>query len=271
MNYSSVSRDSISPQAAKETGQAVPGAGWSKADLHMHTTYSDGLMTPQEVIDIVAKRGEMQVIAVTDHDTAEGAFVSQAYAQKQYPHLEVIVGQEVTTGEGDVLGLFLHSTLPTFDTAAEAIDAIHAQAGLAVAAHPFVRVFGVDSVGHAIAHLDFDAVEVRHGCPLSIPSNMWAGWINRRGQQLPELGSSDSHIPYSVGQSYTWFPGRTSSDLRRAIEAGHVRVGGTTWTLLSMLRKLPVIFERGWASYSPETKEAYHYKEEREKQMVRTL
>lgn len=236
----------------------------------MHTTYSDGLMTPHELIDIVVERGDMQVIAVTDHDTAEGAIVSREYAQRTYPELHVVLGQEVTTGDGDVLGLFIQSTLPTFDTAAEAIDAIHAQNGLAIAAHPFVTALGVDSVGHAITTLPFDGVEVRHGCPLSIPSNMWAGWVNRRNQQLPELGSSDSHIPYTVGQAFTWFPGHTGLDLRRAVAHGRVRVGGSTWTLPNMLRKLPVIFERGWASYSPETKKAYHYKEEPKKQMVRT-
>ena len=63
----------------------------------------------------------------TDHDTAEGALVARSYAQRNALSLDVIVGQEVSTGEGDVVGLFLSATLPAYDTAAEAIDAIRAQ------------------------------------------------------------------------------------------------------------------------------------------------
>jgi predicted metal-dependent phosphoesterase TrpH len=220
---------------------------WGKAELHLHTTFSDGLMTPAETIAIIAERGSVNVVAITDHDTAEGAFVAREFARQHHPQLDVIIGQEVSTGEGDVVGLFLKSTLPTFDTAAEAIDAIHQQNGLAIAVHPFVFFLGMSSVGNAIRYLPFDGVEVRHGCPLSIPSNIWASVVNYFGPRLPALGSSDSHIPFTVGQAFTWFPGVNSADLRRAIETGQVRPGGTTWKILAMLRKLPVLHERSWS------------------------
>src|SRR5262245_25503666 len=87
---------------------------WSKADLHLHTTYSDGYMTPAETVEIIATQTPLKVIAITDHDTTEGAFLAQEYARQYYPHLEVIIGQEVTTGEGDIIGLYLQSTLPRF-------------------------------------------------------------------------------------------------------------------------------------------------------------
>ncbi len=83
---------------------------YSKADTHIHTTYSDGLMTPEETVDIVVAQTDLQVIAITDYNTAEVAFVARHHA----PQLEVIIGQEVSTGEGDVVGLFLNSTLPSF-------------------------------------------------------------------------------------------------------------------------------------------------------------
>jgi hypothetical protein len=243
---------------------------WSKADLHLHTTYSDGLMTPAETIDIIAKRANVHVVAITDHDTAEGAFIAREYARSHYPQLDVIIGQEVSTGEGDVLGLYLRSSLPIFDTAAEAIHAIHKQGGLAVAAHPFVGGFGVDSVRRAIAHLPFDAIEVRHGCPLSIPSNWWAGFTNRFGQRLPELGGSDSHIPFTVGEPFTWFPGVDGQDLRQAIRYNRVRPGGTPWSITSMVRKVPVLMERGWASYSHDEKKVVQSAQEHEGQLVHT-
>ena len=222
---------------------------YSKADTHMHTTYSDGLMSPQETIDIIAAQTDLRVIAITDHDTAAGSLVAQAYARHHAPQLEVIIGQEVYTPEGDVVGLFLRSTLPTFDTAAEAIAAIHAQGGLAVAVHPFSRWATFNNmigVGSKIFSLPFDAVEVRNGFPSNIFSNPLTTWLNRhRGQRLPELGGSDSHVPFTVGQPFTWFPGETAADLRQAIETGSVQAGGSLWTPLSLARLIPVLFKRG--------------------------
>jgi len=229
--------------------------GWGKADLHLHTTHSDGYMSPVETIDIIAELAIVQVIAITDHDTTEGAFVAREYARRHHPQLGVIVGQEVTTGQGDVVGLFLQASLPHFATAAAAIEAIHQQDGLAVAVHPYVFGWGMESVNHAILHLPFDAVEVRHGCPLSLPSNVLAKVVNNFGQRLPELGNSDSHIPYSTGQAFTWFPGHSSEDLRQAIQANTVRPGGSLWTIKSLLRNWTVISERDWSKYEAPAKQ----------------
>ncbi len=217
---------------------------WSKADLHIHTSFSDGFMTPAETIDIIAATGQVTVIAITDHDTTAGAVLAREYALRHFPNLEVIVGQEITTGDGDVVGLFLQTELPQFATAMEAIEAVHRQDGLAVAVHPFVFGAGMSSVNTAILRLPFDAVEVRHGCPLSIPGNFLAGLVNHFGQRLPTLGNSDSHIPYTVGQAFTWFPGLSAADLYQAILTDQVYPGGTTWKIGSMLRKIPVLFNR---------------------------
>lgn len=222
---------------------------WHKADLHMHTTYSDGLMSPAEVVDIVHEQTDLKVIAITDHDTAAGAFEAREYAQRHYPELEVIIGQELTTGQGDVLGLFLQSTLPAFRTAAGAIEAIHEQGGLAIAAHPFTFGFGTESVNFAILREPFDAVEIRNGCPWCIPGNLFTTLLNRFKAKRPAVACSDSHIPYSVGQAFTWFPGSTAEDLRQAIQTNKIRPAGTTWTLLTLLRLAAVITERGWPSY----------------------
>lgn len=225
---------------------------WSKADLHLHTTYSDGLMTPEETVDLIAQETPLRVIAITDHDTIEGALVAREYASLCQPRLEVIIGQEVTTGQGDVLGLYLHSTLPQFPTAAAAIEAIHQQGGLAVAAHPFVFGGGTQSLYFTFLHLPFDAVEARHGCPLSLVANFGAHLLNWFGPRFPELGNSDSHIPYTAGQAFTWFRGHSSADLRQAIINGSVRPGGTTWKLVSMWQSLRVIAERGWPTLPSE-------------------
>lgn len=222
---------------------------FSKADTHIHTTYSDGLMSPEETIDYVAAHTQMSVIAITDHDTAEGAIAARMYAQAHAPHLDIIIGQEVSTGDGDVVGLFLKSTLPQFETAAGAIAAIHAQGGLAVAVHPFCRWHtfnNMPGIGSKIFHLPLDAVEIRNGFPLNIPVNLLTEWLNRvKGQNLPALGGSDSHVPFTVGQPFTWFAGQSAADFYRSVKTGQVRAGGLGWKPLSVARLLPVLLQRG--------------------------
>jgi predicted metal-dependent phosphoesterase TrpH len=161
----------------------------------------------------------------------------------------VIIGQEVTTDEGDVVGLFLQSTLPPFKTAAEAVKAIHRQGGLAVAVHPFSRWTSFNKmkgVGSKIFELPFDGVEICNGFVTNLISNPLATWLNRyRGQGLPEFGGSDSHVPFTVGQPCTRFPGRSAADFRQAVLAGQVRAEGMVWSFTSILRLIPVLFERG--------------------------
>lgn len=222
---------------------------FSKADTHIHTRFSDGLMSPEETVEIIARQTDVRVIAITDHNTAEGAFVAQAHAQRCGLPLEVIIGQEFSTMDGDVVGLFLKSTLPKYKTAAEAIQAIHGQDGLAVAVHPFSRwstLNNMRGLGVKIFDLPLDGVEVRNGFPTNFLSNPLSAWLNRhRGQNLAELGGSDSHAPFTVGQSFTWFEGQTAADLRWAIESRTTRAAGTLWTPTSLARVIPVLLKQG--------------------------
>lgn len=212
---------------------------YSKADTHMHTTYSDGLADPATMVDYIAEATDLAVIAVTDHDTAEGGLAAREHALRRGYRLQVIVGQEVTTLEGDVVGLFVHTTLPAYRTAREAIDAIHAQGGLAVAVHPYSAwntANHMTGVGRLIHTLPLDGVEVRNGFPSNVFANPFATWQNRRGQGLSELGGSDSHAPYTVGQAFTSFPGETAEDLRQAIQQRSTHADGSLWRLTSLVR-----------------------------------
>ena len=222
---------------------------YSKADPHIHTTSSDGLMSPEATVEMIAAETDLRVIAITDHDTTEGAFMAQAYASRHRLPLEVVIGQECSTREGDVVGLFLKSIVPPFKTTTEVIEAIHAQGGLAVAVHPFSRwstLNNMRGLGPKIFDLPLDAVEARNGFPANILSNPLTAWFNRYlGQNLPELGGSDSHVPFTAGQAFTWFPGHSATDLRRAIESGAVRASGPLWTPRSMVRIIPVLLKQG--------------------------
>ena len=53
----------------------------NKADIHIHTTYSDGLMTPEEAVEYAATETELCVIAITDHDTIAGGVAARAFPE----------------------------------------------------------------------------------------------------------------------------------------------------------------------------------------------
>lgn len=116
---------------------------WSKADLHVHTTHSDGHAGVEEVLEHAARRTDLRVIAITDHDIIDGALEARALAQEY--GIEVVVGEEVSTADGELLALFVERRVPPGRPAAETIAAVHEQGGLAVAAHPYHRL--VPSMG----------------------------------------------------------------------------------------------------------------------------
>ena len=78
---------------------------WSKADLHIHSNHSDGLASIPEIMEYVQHRTDLSVIAITDHNTIEGALFAQSLAELY--DFEVVVGTEVSSSEGHILGLFL--------------------------------------------------------------------------------------------------------------------------------------------------------------------
>jgi predicted metal-dependent phosphoesterase TrpH len=202
------------------TPMVAPG----RADLHMHTTASDGWPTPQELVDHAARRASLSVIAVTDHDTIEGALRAREHAAKR-ARLHVIVGEEVSSRDGHIVALFLERRIRPGMSAAATVHAIHDQGGLAIAVHPFwrtervARTGRVHGVGWLAAELDFDGIEVENATPGFYVFNQLAHRLNL-GLGAAELGSSDAHILDAVGRAYTEFEGKTPEALRAAIESG---------------------------------------------------
>jgi predicted metal-dependent phosphoesterase TrpH len=190
----------------------------------MHTTVSDGWPTPQELVDHAARRAKLDVIAVTDHDTIEGALRARDHAARR-ARFHVIVGEEVSSRDGHIVALFLERRVRPGMSAAATLDAIHDQGGLAVAVHPFwrtqrrIRSGPVHGVGWLAAELDFDAIEVENATPGFYLVNQLAHRLNL-GLGAAELGSSDAHILDAVGRAFTEFPGKNPEALRAAIEAG---------------------------------------------------
>lgn len=157
--------------------------------IHTHTHYShDSNVTPRELVEYARNRG-FDRVAVTDHDEVDGALE----AARIDPEL-IIVGEEISSREGHILGLFLTERIPPGLPARETIAAIHDQGGVAFAAHPFV-VLCDNSLGGAT----HDLVDLLDGVEgFNAQNPLW--WQDRRAQRfandhnLPMLVGMDAHV-----------------------------------------------------------------------------
>jgi hypothetical protein len=196
-----------------------------RADLHVHTLYSDGGQSPEAVVRAAA--GRLDVVAITDHDRVAGALRARDYA-REHPELgvDVVIGEEVSTLNGHLLALYLEEHVPPGLTAQESIRRIHGQGGLAVAAHPFHPLRGVArghrSLGRMIPDLALDAIEV-------------VKWM------LPVTAGSDAHDVWYLGSAFTVFPGDDAASLRHALEGGRTRARVEwSWTPSKMPRHVHI-------------------------------
>lgn len=203
-----------------------PGAAYAFVDLHCHTAASfDSLASPSAVARAAASRG-LTHLAITDHGTLDGALEARATAP---PDLAILVGQEIRTTDGDLIGVFLREAVPAGLSPVEAIAAVREQGGLVGIAHPFDRFRG--SLGRGDARLalasEVDWIE-------SWNARIVVGDGNVRASELaaaagvPGVAVSDAHTTVEVGVASTRLAGDPSTpDGLRAALAGdrHLTLG----------------------------------------------
>ncbi len=220
-------------EAGHDTAYARGERG--QADLHMHTHYSDGTGSVEDVLAFAQHHTSLDVIAITDHDTIEGALRARDLVAKGGYRFEVIVGEEISTREGHLLALFLRERIAPDQSIERSIELVHEQGGLAIVAHPFNRVFR-HSVQRSVMnrllrqpHLHPDGIETLNGSFAGIGSSRIAMALARTVYPWAETGGSDAHTPTAVGCARTLFSGRSAADLRTALERRQTSPIGTFW------------------------------------------
>jgi predicted metal-dependent phosphoesterase TrpH len=221
------------------------GGVFSRADLHVHSHWSDGAQAPESIV-LAAARRRLDVLAITDHDEIRGALRARDFAAA-HPTLDidVVVGEEISTLNGHLLGLWLSERVPPGLSAVRTIELIHAQGGLAVAAHPFHPIRGAArghrSLGALVPDLPLDGLEVVNNA--GVFSALYDAWAALRNVEwmLPVTGGSDAHDIWYLGSGVTRFPGRGAADLRAALEEGRTRAHvAWSWTAAKMPRHLHI-------------------------------
>ena len=199
---------------------------WGKADLHIHSNHSDGTATIPQIMEYVQNRTDLDVIAITDHNTIEGALFAQELSE--YYDFDVIVGEEVSSSEGHIIGLFLTEHVPAGMSPADTISAIEAQGGIAIIAHPFSSQgvfgpFGRNLFASAVNDWAFHALEIYNSLPFLVWANGVAAKMFAGGHGIAATGGSDAHFIEAIGKGFTRFRGTTAPDVKASILALETR------------------------------------------------
>jgi predicted metal-dependent phosphoesterase TrpH len=170
------------------------------ADFHVHSSSSrDGNIDPARLVETAVARG-LSAIAICDHGEIAGALEARRHAEKIAAPLLVIVGEEMRTTEGEIIGLFLSERIEQKLTPEETVSAIQAQGGLVYVPHPFDRMRTSPIQPGALERIsaDVDLVEIFNARNLMHADNEEAAtWALERG--VPALAGSDAHTLGEIG------------------------------------------------------------------------
>lgn len=222
-----------------------------KIDLHLHTEASfDCVVRPPALLERLVATG-VTVQAVTDHNEVWAAQRLQALADERRrtdPRTpQVIVGEEVSTREGELIGLFLCELVPRDLSPEETVARIKEQGGLVLLPHGFDPLKKKRLTPEALARIapQIDIVET-FNARISRPRWNRAGtaWADLRG--LPKSAGSDAHTLADVGDAWVETPVTdvgTPAGLLEALRSGTV-MGKWTHPLLAFAYK---VYDSGFA------------------------
>ncbi len=186
-------RRPLPPHSALET---VRSQDTILADLHMHTNFSADCATTAAELLAACEESGLEAIAITDHNTIAGALEVSRLAPKD---ICVIVGSEIKTREGEIIGLFLTEEIPKGLSAEETIAIIKQQGGLVYVPHPFDPMHLTPTYELLARNAaDIDILEVYNPRITFTTFNEKARRLARK-YDIPGAAGSDCHVIQGIG------------------------------------------------------------------------
>jgi len=187
-------------------------------DLHIHSKYSlDGVLDPKKIVKTAIKKN-LNGIAITDHNTIKGGLKAKDYETKYF---KVIVGSEIMTDQGEVIGLFLSEEIKSKNLI-DVIYEIKAQNGIIVIPHPF------DEMRHSALHPGEECASLinciegfNSRCIFQKYNDKAVEYANKHN--LPLVAGSDAHFANEIGNAGII---TKSEDLREAITKNDIEIFG---------------------------------------------
>ena len=199
--------------------------GWWRVDLHCHTMWSGDSTTTPEELSVALDECGLDVVCITDHQSIAGA-----QRLRDTMAAEVVVGEEIRSSAGEIIGLFLTERVPPQMSALETAAAIRDQGGVVYIPHPFDLMrahLRADALDDLVTAGLVDAIEV-----LNAKTSL--AHLNARARDyalehgLVAGAGSDAHIPEAFGAAYVEMP--TFGDASSFLDAlGGATVVGHHW------------------------------------------
>jgi predicted metal-dependent phosphoesterase TrpH len=155
----------------------------------------------------------------------------------------LLVGEEITTREGHLLGVGLTARVPAGLSLADAVAAVHDQGGIAVVAHPLLPTSMAASARLLIELAEGDPRQRPDALEAMHPMAAWLPGWRRRVERLAQrcgyavVGGSDAHVARSVGLGRTCFPGNTEAALMAAIRGRETWAEGRRYPIRDVFRR----------------------------------
>ena len=194
-----------------------------KGDFHLHTGASGDCDTAPEVLVQRCRRVGLNCIAVTDHNSIRGAVRVRELAD-----FMVIVGEEIMSTHGDIIGLFLEEEIPARLSPLETVLRIKGQGGLVMVPHPFDTIrrgpLAPAAFREILPHVDL--VEVLNARTI-LPWDL--GRCRRLASETgtTPVAVSDAHTPGELGSAYMELDGfdGTAASFKEAVGSGRLAGG----------------------------------------------
>jgi predicted metal-dependent phosphoesterase TrpH len=235
-----------------------------KIDLHCHTEASHDCTTPLQKIIDRCHTANIEVQAITDHNHIWGAIKLQEMTQADLA-LTIIVGEEISTRQGEIIGLFLKERIQPGLSADDTVKQIRAQGGLVLIPHgfdPFKRHrLRPESLQRLVK--DVNIIEI-FNAHVSQPSFNDAALVWAEKHNKLKSAGTDAHTAAHVGSAWVETPRRDirrPEDLLVALSVGHVsgRWRHPASTFVSRMKDLAVrttqrLYPRRLTSKPPDNK-----------------
>jgi len=167
--------------------------------MHTHSEYSPDSRTPLASQMAAAKAAGLDVLCATDHNTIEGALRLREMADG----IRVIVGEEISSRDGEIIGLFLEKAVPRDRSAEETIERIHEQGGIVSVPHPFSRnrLYHIRRSALDRVYSQIDCIEVFNAREAFAADNRRAEAFAKE-REIPGAVGSDAHRTSEIGRAW---------------------------------------------------------------------
>lgn len=175
-----------------------------KLEMHVHTRYSKDSLLSFWALYLKCRICGIDYIAITEHNNIDGAKKFEKYCKRHGCKISVIVGEEIFTSEGEIIGLFLREKIEPYLSPEKTISEIKKQGGIVYVPHPFDEKRKKTVLKEEVISRfndKIDCIEIHNGRNIEKRYDRIQREISEKYHILGVVGS-DAHTMIEIGRNY---------------------------------------------------------------------